>query len=356
MMQLECVSNLYGTTVSPHNTTLSSGGSSGGAAALLALKGCALSVGSDVGGSIRWPASVAGVYGLKPTGFRIPSSGNGSIPAGADTIPTVLGPMSPTLEGIEMFMSAVLSAEPWKEEPALIPLPWRNVQLQPCAERPLRIGIMWDDGVVLPHPPVARALREFVQRARQAPHVQIVDFSAYKHDEAWAIVSSLYFTDGGEADAKVIEQSGEPWLPLTEWIIKQNACCKSLTRQEIDYWLEEREEFRSEYNHEWQKTGSWDEETGKWVGTIDALVCPVGPGVANRHGTSKYWPYTAVWNLLDWPALAFPMGITSKTVDKKMQRVSFMSGLDEENWALCKSPTTPRIPNRPRAYESASGL
>lgn len=39
---------------------------------------------------------------------------------------------------------------------------------------------------------------------------------------------------------------------------------------------------------------------------MDVVLSVVGPGQAQAHGTSKYWTYTAVWNLLDYPALSFP--------------------------------------------------
>lgn len=36
-------------------------------------------------------------------------------------------------------------------------------------------------------------------------------------------------------------------------------------------------------------------------------MCPVGPGVAPKHDTARYWGYTAVLNCLDWPAVSFPI-------------------------------------------------
>ncbi|RFU78890.1 amidase [Trichoderma arundinaceum] len=276
MMQLECASNLYGVTTNPYShILLSSGGSSGGEGALIALRGSVLGIGSDVGGSIRVPAAACGIYGFKPTAFRVPTTGWSSTLPGADPVVTVLGPMSVNLEGIEMLMKVVAAAEPW-----------------------------------------------------------LANFTAYKRDEGWAVVSSLYFTDGGEADITVMSKSGEPLLPLTKWIIKENPGVKNLSRDELEYWLEEREEFRTEYLQHWNKTGYWNEAEGKWTNTVDAIICPVAPGVATKHNTAKYWAYTAVWNLLDYPALAFPAGITDKTVDIKENRRKYMSGLDKDNWQL----------------------
>jgi amidase len=337
MMQLECASNLYGVTTNPYsNVHMSSGGSSGGEAALIALRGSVLGVGSDVGGSIRVPAAACGIYGLKPTAFRVPTTGWSSTPPGADPIVTVLGPMSVSLEGLEIFMKVVAAAEPWHIEPAIIPLPWRAVDIVSSREKPLRLGILWHDEVVKPHPPITRALREFVDKVSNVPHVEVVDFPPYKHDEAWAIAASLYFTDGGEADIAVMAESGEPLLPLTEWIIKDNPCVKKLHREELEYWLEEREEFRMEYSQHWNKTGFLNQRLGTWENTVDAIICPVAPGVATKHNTARYWTYTAVWNLLDYPALAFPVGTVDKKVDVKENRKRFISDLDKENWKLCK--------------------
>ena len=39
------------------------------------------------------------------------------------------------------------------------------------------------------------------------------------------------------------------------------------------------------------------------------ILCPVGPGVAPLHDTARYWGYTAVWNILDWPACSIPTGM-----------------------------------------------
>ncbi|KAH8649209.1 amidase signature domain-containing protein [Xylariales sp. PMI_506] len=347
MMHLECASNLFGTTTNPHNTDLSSGGSSGGEGALIALGGSPLGIGSDVGGSIRMPAAACGIYGLKPTAFRVPTTGWSSTPPGADPIPTVLGPMSRSLEGIELLMRTILAAEPWKLEPALVPLPWRvpELAIAPTADSPLRIGVMWNDRVVLPHPPVTSVLEDFVNKIKALEHVEVIEFPAYKHDEAWAIVSSLYAPDGGKADVDLMKKSGEPMLTLSKWMIEENVCVKDLSREELEYWLEEREEFRLEYAEEWNKTGTWHETTKTWKGTMDALICPVAPWVASKPGTARYWTYTAIWNLLDYPALAFPAGRVSKgQAIANMRRTKFMNQTDREIWGLYDSETFLQMP------------
>jgi amidase len=319
MMHLETDSNLYGVTTNPHNTNLTAGGSSGGEGALVALGGSCLGIGSDVGGSIRSPAANCGVYGLKPTAFRLPTDGWGYMMAGADTVETVLGPLSTSVEGLRIFMKTIIDSEPWLTEPALIPMPWRTYDVP--QNRPLRIGVLRHDGIVRPHPPVSRALM-LVSTALRENNIEVVEFPPHLHDEAWAILSSLYYPDGGEADSEDIAKSGEPWRPLSEWIIKDNPCVKKLSVGELAYWFEEREAYRKEYALHWNKYG------------IDALLCPVGPSVAPKHNTAKYWSYTSQWNLLDYPSVVFPVCTVQKDVDKWDSTPRFLSGQDEDNHKL----------------------
>jgi amidase len=339
MMQLETHSNLYGRTNNPYNLKFSAGGSSGGEGALIAMGGSCLGIGSDVGGSIRVPAAVNNLYGFKPTAFRIPTTGWSSTPAGADSITTVIGPLSSSLAGISLFMQTVIEAEPWLLEPSLIPMPWTTPNIVPTSSSPLKIGILWHDEVVLPHPPITRALKQFIASIECIPHVQICNFSPYKHDEAWAITASLYFTDGGSSDRAIIEKSGEPYTPLAKWMLKENDIITNMTREDLEYWLEEREEYRLEHAEHWNKSGSstWNEELGKWVGSCDIVLSPVAPGAATKHETAKYWSYTSVWNLLDHPALVFPTGLfVDKDVDVMEKRNSYFGGMDEEVSGLCK--------------------
>lgn len=65
---------LYGATNNPWNLACTPGGSSGGAAAALAVGVTALEIGSDIGGSLRVPASLSGVFSHKPTWVSSPSA------------------------------------------------------------------------------------------------------------------------------------------------------------------------------------------------------------------------------------------------------------------------------------------
>lgn len=252
--------------------------------------------------------------------------------AGADPIQGVIGPMSTSLKGIKLFMKIILNSQPWLTEPALIPMPWdSSMHISPY--QPLKIGVMWHDGVVTPHPPITRAMKALASRLRTIPNVEVANGTPHLHDEAWAIISSLYFTDGGAENAETIAESGEPWRLLTEWIIKENPCVKKLSPQKLYYWQEEREAYRKEYAKAWNATATDD---GK-EGIVDVILCPVGPGVAPKHDTARYWGYTSQWNLLDYPSMVFPVGKVDGGRDVGEWKFSPMTDVDEEHWRLCKS-------------------
>ncbi len=67
---------VFGVTNNPWNPSFSSGGSSGGAAVAVACGFSAFELGSDLGGSIRWPAHACGIFGLKPTWGLTSTSGH----------------------------------------------------------------------------------------------------------------------------------------------------------------------------------------------------------------------------------------------------------------------------------------
>ena len=240
-------------------------------------------------------------------------------------------------------MKTIIDTKPWLEEPELIPLPW-NSSIRISPQDNLKIGVLWHDNVVTPHPPITNALHSVVSKLRCVPNVSVVDWKPHLHDEAWAIISSLYVPDGGAEDLDAIAASGEPILPLTKWIIQENPCVKKLSTQELWYWLEEREAYRKEYAKVWNDTAT-GKKKGDEIGDepsegmVDVILSPVGPGVAPLHNTARYWGYTSQWNLLDYPALAFPVSKVDSKKDRPPEgkkRYKPMNEIDREHWELCE--------------------
>jgi len=94
---------IYGRTSNPFDLERSPGGSSGGSAAIIACGGSALEIGSDTGGSIREPAHLCGIAGIKPTSGRTPRSGH-IVPHGGGVFDslTQLGPMARYVEDLAL--------------------------------------------------------------------------------------------------------------------------------------------------------------------------------------------------------------------------------------------------------------
>ncbi|KAK7926678.1 hypothetical protein PG985_003676 [Apiospora marii] len=295
IMHLETSSNLYGVTANPFNQTLTAGGSSGGEGALVGLRGSVLGIGTDVGGSIRSPAANNGVFGFKPTSGRLPVLGWAAPMAGCEAILGTIGPLSTSLAGVKLFMKTVVDAKPWLKSPDLVALDWKDTSGL-FREKRLKVAVMWDDGVVKPHPPITRALNDIVMKLNKSQNIDVVDWAPRDHDRAWSIIAGLYFADGGAQTSEAINASGEPWRPLSEWIIKDNPHVKKHDVASLWAACAERDKYRQMYAELWNTRAD-----------VDVILCPAGPSVAPKLDSARYWGYTSQWNLLDYPAVAFPV-------------------------------------------------
>ena len=69
---------------------------------------------------------------------------------------------------------------------------------------------------------------------------------------------------------------------------------------------------------------------------VDVILCPAGPGAAPLLNCSRYWGYTSQWNLLDYPALVFPVTKVDPNIDVWDTRYVAMNDQDQYNHSLCK--------------------
>ncbi|WP_199899268.1 amidase [Sneathiella glossodoripedis] len=108
---------VFGTTTNPWNTRKTPGGSSGGSAAALAAGQVWLAQGSDLGGSLRIPASFAGVVGLRPSPGRV-AHGPSALPFGLNSVE---GPMGRTVADVALMLDMMVGQDPW--DPISLPAP-----------------------------------------------------------------------------------------------------------------------------------------------------------------------------------------------------------------------------------------
>lgn len=86
--------------------------------------------------------------------------------AGADTISSVVGPLSASFAGIALFMKVVIDAKPGLSKPALIPMPW-NSNSQTFTKYPLKIRVLIYHGADTPHPPITNTLNAVVAKLKK---------------------------------------------------------------------------------------------------------------------------------------------------------------------------------------------
>ena len=152
---------VFGKTRNPWNTDMTCGGSSGGSATALAAGQVWLASGSDLGGSLRIPASFCSVVGLRPTPGRV-AHGPKGVPYGTLSVE---GPMGRTVGDVALMLDAMAGSH--AGDPLSIPGPRRS--FVDCVDSPVapsRIAYSPDLGLTKVDSEVAAVCRGAVERFR----------------------------------------------------------------------------------------------------------------------------------------------------------------------------------------------
>ena len=168
------VSSIHGVTRNPWRTDRNTSGSSSGAAAAAAAGYGPLHVGTDIGGSVRLPATHCGLFALKPS--------LGRIPIDPPYMGRVAGPMTRTVHDAALLLNAL--AKPDVRD--FMSLPYQPVdyaaQLDGLEPRRLRIGLLNDMGVGLPPHPSVVAASESAARALEAAGAVVEPMQSFLTD------------------------------------------------------------------------------------------------------------------------------------------------------------------------------
>lgn len=295
IMHLDTNNNINGRTKNPNNLSLSPGGSSGGEGAIVSIGGSPIGIGSDIGGSIRAPSSFCGIFGFKPTTRRMSLSLPENDLFVAEAVIATLGPIGKTPEDLNLFMETYINhGKPWMLDPWALRIPWKKVEFN--TPESLKIGVLWDDGIVKPFPAVERGLKYVVESLGKAGF-QIIDFKPPRTQEAYDTVHKMYTDDGNSLQRKYLSKSGEPLLPLTKWFMTYGDGDKELSIGEINELTITRNSLRADYLKLMNELG------------IDFLISPTSHNVAPMPNKIFYWGYTSLFNILDMPVMVFPSGL-----------------------------------------------
>ncbi|KAI0731186.1 amidase signature enzyme [Earliella scabrosa] len=320
----ECVNPVWGRSLNPYTRSYSCGGTSGGEAALLAMDGAALGWGSDIGGSLRIPASFCGVYSLKPGWGRISTAGAPGTFAGLEAIRTVAGPMGRSVEDVELGARLVFGKQGTEYDP--VPLPYRDPDLP---ER-LRFGFYISDNYVKASPANQRAVLEAVDALRRAGH-ECIEVPVPQAHRALEIFLSLTAADGyktitADLGSDPVEPGVSslllgPWLygwvrNSVAWVVgrflkdaKLAGTVRAASAQSVHEFhklVQQRDEYvRMFYREVWDKHG------------LDGIIAPVLAIPALPHGSCQYLSglacATLLYNVVDSPVGTVPVTRVRRT-------------------------------------------
>lgn len=199
---------IHGDTRNPRNAALTPGGSSGGAAAAVAAGIGHLAHGTDIAGSIRYPAYACGVHGLRPTLGRVPAF-NAALPERSlgGQITAVSGPLARSIADLRLALAAM--AAPDARDPWWVPAPLAGPVV------PRRAALCLNPDGMETAPAVVKSLQEAARRLSEAGWtVDTVD-ALPPMQEAAELQIKFWLADGYDAMLAAAEKEGDSGALVT---------------------------------------------------------------------------------------------------------------------------------------------
>lgn len=213
-MRFHTDNDLHGETLNPHREDISCGGSSGGAGVAVATGMCQVAQGNDVAGSVRWPAYMNGVLGLRPTIGRMPTGGTNPNPrTWTASMMSTNGPLARTMADLRAAYRAMCVTN-W-DDPFWVPVGHDF----PAPPSPVRVALVLDDAIGV-HPAVKDALRRTGKAlsdagfdvVEAAPPMQDVFFGLWERLAAPDMMLGLMSMLDGIGDTGLTETMND-WRP-----------------------------------------------------------------------------------------------------------------------------------------------
>src|ERR1700760_1226154 len=303
---------VFGATLNPWDTTKSAAGSSGGAAVALATGMAWLAHGTDMGGSLRNPASFCGIVGLRPSIGRVAHTPSAMI----DRNITVHGPMARNVEDLALLLDA-MSGE-YADDPLSLPSPAVSfLSAARSGAKPKRVAYSPDLGITPVDPEVKAVTRKAAERLAEAGI--IVEEAHPDLREAHECFHVLRAFDFAVTKAKLLRTKRDLLKPEVIWNIEEGL---KLTVEQLE---------RAE-----AQRVAMTERAVEFFRTYDLLLCPatiVSPfPIGNRYVSEcdgKKFDNYVEWlgivyaiTLACCPALSLPCGFTAKGLPIGLQMVA----------------------------------
>ena len=298
---------IYGRTNNPYDLTLSPGGSSGGESAIIAAGGSAFGLGSDAGGSVRFPAHCTGIASIKPTSGRVPRTGHFPGPGGLLDALWQIGPLARNVEDLALVLPVISGVD--MQDPAIVPMSLgdpREIDL-----RKIRVAVHTDNGIVAPSSEIAEAVKKAAYALAEVG-VLVEEVRPRAIEQTYEIYLGLFTADGGAGIESLLKEVGTARVhPLMQRVLDlQHQGAKSVV--ELG-----------------ELVGRWDafrREMLSFMANYDALLCPVCSFAGMEHGSTydqlSSFSYTMTSNLTGWPAAVVPGGTTGKGLPIGVQIVA----------------------------------
>ena len=196
-LSIHCENYVFGEGKNPHDKMRSPGGSSGGDAGMIAQRCVPLGLGSDIGGSLRWPPVFCGVYGLKPSYSRVSKIGTSTSLLCRKSTPKPLaavnGPMGSSVNDLVIAMEILCDENVHKSDPDLLPHGWHMQKaLNEIANKStVKVGILAPSPLLPVSDAVLRAIRETREALEQCGY-EVVDVEFPDH--FWRSMRNSFFS------------------------------------------------------------------------------------------------------------------------------------------------------------------
>jgi aspartyl-tRNA(Asn)/glutamyl-tRNA(Gln) amidotransferase subunit A len=290
----------YGPTRNPHDPTRDTGGSSSGSGAAVAAGMVIAALGSDTGGSIRIPASLCGIVGLKPTFGRV--SLHGAVPLSWSL--DHLGPMARTVADAALILEALAGIDPRDPRTRSVPVPAWADGLASGVEG-LRIGVLGDDGEAEPLGTI------------EALGAWRAGLAALAGAGATLVAMDLPEL----ARSRIINYAllaMEAAVHHRPWLRERSADYGEFARLRL---LSAHAYLPGAYVRAQQARAALRATMDASFARVDLLSSPTMPDSAPPLGVPAPTRFTAPFNLLGWPAISVPVGRTKGGLPLGLQLV-----------------------------------